>query len=842
MLDLTEVQLRYPKLKHRKAASWAQLNEVLRAGEPGYERDTNRLKIGDGVTPWNELSYYGGDLGFIELGPQGPPGPKGDPGDRGPEGPPGPRGNPGPQGIQGDKGFTGEQGLVGPSGPPGQRGSQGLQGVKGDPGIQGPRGLQGEIGPIGPLGPRGDTGLQGPKGDTVGIPGPTGPQGDQGLPGPKGDPGEPGTPGAAGAAGAKGNTGDPGPQGVPGIKGDKGDPGLTGPAGVKGDKGDPGAQGSQGAQGLPGAKGDQGNPGADGAPGAAGPKGDTGVQGDPGPTGPQGLPGQTGLTGAKGDKGDPGTPGDTGAQGTPGDPGLTWRGAWSAAATYAVNDAVSYNGESFRRKTAGGNTGTPAAEAAADGAWDWIAQKGAQGTQGIQGNTGAQGNPGATGPAGLTWQGTWNPGTAYAVNDAVSYGGSSYRRLVAGTSATLPPSDAANWALISQKGDNSLGQSFQDDFASGPLTARYTEVLTPGALTISGGRLVHVSSTTSTGAIILRTGLSGLADSVQTIKFTTGATAPAGGNVNVALIARYIDANSWLQATINMSTATQLSVQLYKNDAGVFTQLAQNVPGFTWSANTSYWLRFSLAGGTLRAEFWNTDPRAGGTPLYSTSYILTAAEAARFVSGQVGLRSFSLVDTTYDDWTLVDQTVAPLQNQSTTAQPALVTALPSNPVDGQVVYFLADAINGVIWHLRYRAGSGSAYKWEYLGGSSLEVEDAVSYASPSSGAYAEAGTTMRITAQLSGEYFVEHQAGMVGTLAGNGLYDDVSISQPSTVAADTWAAIQHVAAANHRYNVIKKRKITVAAGGVVTLQHKTGASSGISVEKRVLSLTPIRVG
>jgi hypothetical protein len=42
-----------------------------------------------------------------------------------------------------------------------------------------------------------------------------------------------------------------------------------------------------------------------------------------------------------------------------------------------------------------------------------------------------------------------------------------------------------------------------------------------------------------------------------------------------------------------------------------------------------------------------------------------------------------------------------------------------SPIDGDEVYFIADATNGVIWHLRYNAGSSSAYKWEFLGGSPL---------------------------------------------------------------------------------------------------------------------------
>ncbi len=36
---------------------WEQINPVLKAGEPGFERDTNRVKIGDGLRTWNNLPY-----------------------------------------------------------------------------------------------------------------------------------------------------------------------------------------------------------------------------------------------------------------------------------------------------------------------------------------------------------------------------------------------------------------------------------------------------------------------------------------------------------------------------------------------------------------------------------------------------------------------------------------------------------------------------------------------------------------------------------------------------------------------------------------------------------------
>jgi hypothetical protein len=51
------------QFKRGTADRWEELNLVLAAGEPGFEVDTNRFKIGNGKTPWNELPYMGGGAG-----------------------------------------------------------------------------------------------------------------------------------------------------------------------------------------------------------------------------------------------------------------------------------------------------------------------------------------------------------------------------------------------------------------------------------------------------------------------------------------------------------------------------------------------------------------------------------------------------------------------------------------------------------------------------------------------------------------------------------------------------------------------------------------------------------
>lgn len=45
------------QLRRDSAANWASANPVLALGEPGVETDTYRLKIGDGSTAWNSLTY-----------------------------------------------------------------------------------------------------------------------------------------------------------------------------------------------------------------------------------------------------------------------------------------------------------------------------------------------------------------------------------------------------------------------------------------------------------------------------------------------------------------------------------------------------------------------------------------------------------------------------------------------------------------------------------------------------------------------------------------------------------------------------------------------------------------
>jgi hypothetical protein len=92
------------QIRRDTLGNWATNNPVLLQGEMGYVTDTNQVKFGDGVNPWNDLPYFG-DVGPV--GPTGSAGPAGATGSAGPEGPTGSAGPAGPTGSAGVSTQTG---------------------------------------------------------------------------------------------------------------------------------------------------------------------------------------------------------------------------------------------------------------------------------------------------------------------------------------------------------------------------------------------------------------------------------------------------------------------------------------------------------------------------------------------------------------------------------------------------------------------------------------------------------------------------------------------------------------------------------------------------------------
>ena len=57
------------QMRRDTSSNWTSIDPILASGEIGVETNTNKIKIGDGVTAWNSLSYVatGGGAGYQDI-------------------------------------------------------------------------------------------------------------------------------------------------------------------------------------------------------------------------------------------------------------------------------------------------------------------------------------------------------------------------------------------------------------------------------------------------------------------------------------------------------------------------------------------------------------------------------------------------------------------------------------------------------------------------------------------------------------------------------------------------------------------------------------------------------
>ena len=171
----------------------------------------------------------------------------------------------------------------------------------------------------------------------------------------------------------------------------------------------------------------------------------------------------------------------------------------------------------------------------------------------------------------------------------------------------------------------------------------------------------------------------------------------------------------------------------------------------------------------------------------------------------------------------------------------LVTSLPSNAIDGQEVRYLADNTNGIIWNFRYRAGSPSTYKWEFIGGAHLAslTGGVESTTSNSYVALATAGPV--ITLPLAGDYDVTalcDGANVAGTTYAGVMSYDVG----GTSANDAWGAWTLVVGPGYgNTTTYTYRHTGLAASTTLTSKYKSPQSVQVYFARRRLSAIPVRV-
>lgn len=214
-----------------------------------------------------------------------------------------------------------------------------------------------------------------------------------------------------------------------------------------------------------------------------------------------------------------------------------------------------------------------------------------------------------------------------------------------------------------------------------------------------------------------------------------------------------------------------------------------------------------------------------------------AALLAAGISNFMGLAEVSI--TTGGVMTIVDKRIWALGAP-------LVTALPSNPVDGQEVIFQSAAMltAGVAWRFRYDASYAGANKWEFIGGGPLESEVATleTTASTSYTDLATAGPS--ITVPLAGDYRCRFGCRLrSSTTPAAGRQLNVGLRVGSTEAVDADSA-EMLAPAAATPATAQTRSVSVAAtaSDLVKMRYKSGnADATLEAKNRWLEITPERV-
>jgi hypothetical protein len=399
--------------------------------------------------------------------------------------------------------------------------------------------------------------------------------------------------------------------------------------------------------------------------------------------------------------------------------------------------------------------------AAVQANFDKIAlEAGGAGPAGPAGPTGAPGATGAPGPAGVNGQaatiaaGTTTTGAA-GTSAAVSNSGTSSaavfdftipRGNTGATGSTGPAGSAATVAAgTTTTGAPGSSASVTNSGTSSAATFNFTIPRGDVGATGSTGAVGPAGTAASVAVGTVSTGSPGSSATVTnsgttsaaTLDFTiprgdvgstgsTGAVGPAGpsgpsgsaATINVGSVTTGAAGSSATISNTGTSSAAVFDFTIPRGDTGATgpaANLATGAPNTIQPDATGAVGTSSLA---ARADHTHaivadaagtiTGSNAEGT---STSF---ARADHNHALGTGVVTSTNILDGTIDTGDLKDKTPA---------KPTLETSLPASPADGQEIYYVANAVDSIIWHFRYRAaarsGSGA---WEFIGGSRLASE------------------------------------------------------------------------------------------------------------------------
>ena len=203
----------------------------------------------------------------------------------------------------------------------------------------------------------------------------------------------------------------------------------------------------------------------------------------------------------------------------------------------------------------------------------------------------------------FTWQGAYNAGTAYAIDDVVSYNGSSYVAKTA-TTGNLP-TVTANWDIMSQAGTNGTdGTDGSDGTDVG------TTITTQGDLLYRDGSGLQRLGAGTSGQL-LQTGGSGAnpswvtADSGNTVKL--GQVTPSANSASSVTFDNFFDDSvymhyiiSWDNVSLHSDSADTMRMRFINNSGSLATGAS-----YRWGTLANYY--GSSGASTHVSSGWDDD-------------------------------------------------------------------------------------------------------------------------------------------------------------------------------------------------------------------------------------------
>jgi hypothetical protein len=178
----------------------------------------------------------------------------------------------------------------------------------------------------------------------------------------------------------------------------------------------------------------------------------------------------------------------------------------------------------------------------------------------------------------------------------------------------------------------------------------------------------------------------------------------------------------------------------------------------------------------------------------------------------------------------------------------IVTSIPGGPTDGQIINFLADSTNGVVWQLRYRAASASTYKWEFIGGSALyaEVQTNETTTSITYTNLTTSGPALTLPTLPNGGDFDVTVGANIGQNGSTATWAYMSYAIGATAAVDADAAYingNNFGSAMSASVVRTRRKTGLSSATTLTAKyHSESAGVSSAFASRYMSIVPVRVG